>query len=395
MEEPLQSGQLRPGSRLNSDAELSRPELDFVSRWSQLIDKAGGGRGQAQVAKLLGWATSTASRDYNGGTLPTDERLHQLCRYLQLSPTDTLTLAVLLQEARTARKSRPKSNGAPGTEQIPDSPGHQSADHCEPAPADGGTAPGPDAVSPRGRSWPPGKSWRAAAAIIVVIGAAAVIGVHFGVSEHGPERKPQTVAPAPTDRPPSPRPPPVGTYPGRPLEQFPIPVASLIPSLAGDFRHGSTAGDATITGFEFRNAEDPGRCLSANTGALAGMNDDPVVVRNCGGARTEIWIPEQWETGGNRLTQLVNYQYQSLCLNAGQTGDLSEGPFVRLQYCHPSGSEFWDFGDWYQTVRSGRNSYPVFLGSGPLCLDTDQPDAGAGKLVHVRSHYPTAGQFWS
>jgi hypothetical protein len=48
-------------SRLNADARLSQPQL--VSRWSQLVDGADGGRGQAQVAKLLGWATSTASRD--------------------------------------------------------------------------------------------------------------------------------------------------------------------------------------------------------------------------------------------------------------------------------------------------------------------------------------------
>ena len=35
-------------------ARLSQPESDFVSRWKQLVDKAGG---QARVAKLLGWTT--------------------------------------------------------------------------------------------------------------------------------------------------------------------------------------------------------------------------------------------------------------------------------------------------------------------------------------------------
>jgi hypothetical protein len=48
-------------SRLNADARLSQPQL--VLHWSQLVDGADGGRGQARVAKLLGWAASTASRD--------------------------------------------------------------------------------------------------------------------------------------------------------------------------------------------------------------------------------------------------------------------------------------------------------------------------------------------
>ena len=91
----------------------SAPELEFLQCWRPLIDRVGGDGGQARAAKHMNWTTSTVSRDYKGDTLPTDERLHQLCSALQLSPNETLDLARVLRRARSARRERARDHGAP------------------------------------------------------------------------------------------------------------------------------------------------------------------------------------------------------------------------------------------------------------------------------------------
>jgi hypothetical protein len=157
VEEPLRGGQPRTGSRPDSGAPQSQPELDFVSRWRQLVDKAGG---QAKAARLPGWSRSTASRDYNGKTLPTDERLHQLCQHLRLSTGDELELTALLGKARTARRSNLRGDGAVSQEQARDSSWYHAVDHSGSAPADDKVPPGPGAVRPPGRGWTARRSWR-------------------------------------------------------------------------------------------------------------------------------------------------------------------------------------------------------------------------------------------
>ncbi len=100
----------------HSSERPSPLELDFVSRWKQLVDRAGG---QARIANRLGWTTSTASRDYNGGTLPSDERLAQLCQLLDMPHKDMLDLARLLKQARTTRKTRRKAKTAHAAHAAP------------------------------------------------------------------------------------------------------------------------------------------------------------------------------------------------------------------------------------------------------------------------------------
>ena len=96
----------RPGD------QPSVPELEFGRRWRPLINRVGGDGGQAQVAKNLNWTTSTVSRDYKGDTLPSEERLFQLCNAVQLSDRETLDLAVLLRRARAARRDRRRTSRA-------------------------------------------------------------------------------------------------------------------------------------------------------------------------------------------------------------------------------------------------------------------------------------------
>src|ERR1700729_4270411 len=91
----------------NADREEfgSARELGFMPRWRQLVDRAGG---QSVVARKLNWATSTVSRDYNGGTLPPKERLLRLCRFRGLSDQEIGELLGLWEEARAARRARTK-----------------------------------------------------------------------------------------------------------------------------------------------------------------------------------------------------------------------------------------------------------------------------------------------
>jgi Ricin-type beta-trefoil lectin domain len=374
----------------------SGPELEFLRRWRPLIDRVGGDGGQARAAKHMNWTTSTVSRDYKGNTLPTDERLHQLCSALQLSPNETLDLALLLRRARSARRSR----------------GRESAQLTATAPPTSSPGAGPEADTGQPR-YQPGhvapRRWdglrdrllgrrgrvAAGAGAVGVVGLAVVIAVAFGLFGSGAAGAGKPVAQ--TKTPGSADPTAQGAFSGLALEAVTIPVRSLSPTLAGAFRQGvRTAHDSTITGFVFRNRGDTGLCLSAaDTGPTAGQNHDPVLVSACRRAANEIWIPEQWETNGFTFTHLVNDQYQTMCLNADKLGGLSNGHIVQLWDCYPAGNEMWDFGDWHRAVSTRTESYPLFARSGRLCLDADKYDLRVGTPVRVWTQYVAANQFWS
>jgi hypothetical protein len=176
-----------------------------------------------------------------------------------------------------------------------------------------------------------------------------------------------------------------------------IPVRSLSPSLAAQFRQGRTQRAVTVLGFEFRNRGAAGLCLTAvNTGAKAGQNHDPVLVDTCARTPNQIWIPLQWQVDGFRFTHLVNDQYQSMCLNAdNRGGGMRVGRIVQLWDCYPAGNEAWDFGDWRTAVSTSGRSYPLFARSGRLCLDADKYDLRDGTPVRVWTQYAAANQFWS
>ena len=188
----------------------------------------------------------------------------------------------------------------------------------------------------------------------------------------------------------------LGSFPGMTMESVRIPVRSLTPALAAQFRQGRTAHATTVTGFVFRNHEAAALCLTApDTGAEAGQNRDPIVVSTCRDAPNQVWIPLQWEVEGFRFTHLVSDRYQSMCLNANNLGGLSNGHLVQLWDCYPAGNEAWDFGDWHAAVSTGTRSYPLFARNGRLCLDADKYDLRDGTSVRIWTQYPAANQFWS
>ena len=176
-------------------ARLSQPERDFASRWKQLVDEAGG---QARVARHFGWTTSTVSRNCNGTTLPTYERLDQLRERLKLSQKEMLDLVALWRCARAAREVRQKGNGVSGTEETRGDPGHKLVDHQESAPAYDGAPGEPGAIAPRSWNWLRDRPWLAAAAI-TVIGAGVIIAVHFGSAQHAAGQASQIAAPSPAE----------------------------------------------------------------------------------------------------------------------------------------------------------------------------------------------------
>ena len=382
-----------------ADGQRSAPELEFLQRWRPLIDRVGGHGGQVGAAKHLNWATSTVSRDYKGDTLPTDERLQQLCGALQLSPRETLNLAALLRRARSARRERVRNHGA----ELPADA--EGAEGAGPAPVPGTSAASAQESAadrlrhqfgravPR-RDWLRSRRGRGVAAVIAV---AMVAGVAAGFALSGSSAPVAGAKDAARSKPSEPQVAVAkGTFPGLALDSVSIPVESLSSSLKGSFRQGKTAHDAMITGFVFRNSMNNSLCLTAvNSGPKAGKNRDQVVVSSCRRAANEIWIPEQWETKGFRFTHLVNDQYQTMCLNADNLGGLSNGHIVQLWNCYPAGNEMWDFGDWDKVVSVGGRSYPLFGRSGRMCLDADKYDLRVGTPVRIWTQYPTANQFWS
>jgi hypothetical protein len=377
----------RPGKQWPGE-QLSRQEFDFLQRWRELVDKIGGDGGQTRVARRLKWSTSTVSRDYAGITLPSDERLEELCDYLRLPRGRRVELAVLLRQARDAQHARRKTGSAPTAQTsalVPDPGGsilargtaatmvqEEAAPHHQ-----GAATPGPGPAQP-GRSWRPRSRWIAAAVAAVATVTAAVLVWHPWDGAQPGVR---------------------GTYPGEGLKAVAIPVKSLTPSLAAAFRQGRTAGAVTVTGYEFRNAEDDSLCLTAvDTGPTAGKKRDRVEIAACRLAASQIWIPEQWEIDGSRFTRLVSDKYQSMCLNASNRGGLGNGHQVQLWRCfrvNNAGNESWDFGDWYRNVKPGVHSYPIFLPVDRFCLDADKNDFRDGDGVNIWNQWPTANQFWS
>ncbi|MBV9796007.1 MAG: ricin-type beta-trefoil lectin domain protein [Actinobacteria bacterium] len=371
--------------------EPAAPELEFARRWRPLIDRVGGDGGQARAAKHLNWTTSTVSRDYKGETLPTEERLFQLASALQLSHREILDLTVLLRRARTARRERirasrpglPPSALTSGSPPAAEPPGQAGAPHAtEAADADDPAAAG---------RWAWFRRHRALAVGLPVTAAAAVVAVVLALTW------PASPAPArPTAARGQSGPGARGSFPGASMQAVAIPVRSLTPALAAQFREGRTVHAATVAGFVFRNHEAGGLCLTApDTGPQAGQNHDRVVVSTCHGSPNQVWIPLQWEVDGFRYTHLVSQRYQSMCLNADNLGGLANGRIVQLWNCYPAGNEAWDFGGWHAAVSAGTRSYPLFARDDRLCLDADKWDLRDGTQVRIWTQYPAANQFWS
>jgi len=378
----------RPGDQLSS------PELEFGRRWRLMIDRVGGDGGQARAAKSLNWTTSTVSRDYKGDTLPTDERLLQLCHALQLPNREMLDLAALLRRARAGRRDRLRASRTDSPDPLPGPVSPFGPASVPGLPHDAGLPYSPGgqhaAVRP---TWFRGRRRLAAMLSVAVLSAVAAVVLVFTISGSGAPPKPATQAKPPSGA----RPVAQGTFPGLALESVRIPVRSLSPALAAQFRQGRTRHASTVTGFEFRNRGAAGLCLTAvNTGAKAGKNHDPVLVDTCARTPNQIWIPLQWEVNGFWLTHLVNDQYQSMCLNAdNRGGGMRVSSIVQLWDCYPAGNEAWDFGDWHTAVSTGGRSYPLFARSGRLCLDADKYDLRDGTPVRVWTQYAAANQFWS
>jgi Ricin-type beta-trefoil lectin domain len=374
-------GGWRTMSEQRAGQELSEPEQRFSRRWRELVDRAGG---QSRVVNRLKWSSSTTSRDYRGKTLPTDDRARQLCTFLSLERAGQEELLRLLEQARPAYDARRQGPG-PGI----------AADVAAPRdrPVEMAAGPVPEAARNEG-PWPDQSSggWtrsRGHGRLLALTSAALAVTV-IAVAVLTFLRQPGHASDVPVAR---------GSYHGLDVKAIPLKGSLLTSAVAAGLRHGGAAGKEGIDGYAFRNIKNPGLCLTAvDTGPGAGKSRDRVDIEACDYASNQVWIPEQWEARGSRFTQLVSFRYQSKCLNAQYIGGLANGHKTMLWNCYRSPNEYWDFGDWYESVKSRGQAYPIFVQSAPLCLDADKFDfgnGGDGAPVNIWDQYSTANQFWS
>jgi hypothetical protein len=258
-------------------------------------------------------------------------------------------------------------------------------------------------IQAQDRARPPRKrnNWRrhtrllTGAAIAVLIAAAAAVAAIAG--SPGSSRLPVQ---------------PLTGRTGAQLQAVPVPVISPSSQLAKMLSRIGTGGAGSVTGYEFSNSLNKSSpvCLGARYTGKKAEENDPVQALSCNSlALNEIWIPVQWEENHEKLTWLVNAEYQSMCLNVDT--NRGQGTYAQLYNCYYNPNEpddlalneAWDFGDWYDNIKSGINPYPVFLGSGDFCLNADSQNTGPGKNnqlpdgseVILRNYYHvTPGQYW-
>jgi hypothetical protein len=82
-------------------------------------------------------------------------------------------------------------------------------------------------------------------------------------------------------------------------------------------------------------------------------------------------------------------------LNAPDSGGMKSGSVVQLWDCYGADNESWDFGDWYNGLKAGASSYPIFVRYSNLCLDADKYDLRDDTTVILWNQYAADNQFWS
>jgi hypothetical protein len=296
----------------NREADWSEQERDFVRHWRELVDRAGG---QSVVARRLRWSTSTVSRDYKGEQLPKDERLVQLCRFLEMSREEAASLAMLLEKARAARRAHPARKES------------QVAQPGQP---------------PARRSWPRIPAWAAGVAVTAVV-ALAVMAWIWPTGSASP-----TAGAPPSAAAPQPGPKPTGG---------PCLGAMTTGRRAGQNRDPVRVWDCSLTASEIWipeqwevrgarfswlvNDEYQSKCLNADN--IGGLAPDRIVqLWNCYSSNNEEWDFGDWYSGlrSGASSYPIFVKFSDLCLDADKF-DLRDGTTVHIWNQYPTASQFW------------------------------------------------------
>jgi Ricin-type beta-trefoil lectin domain len=171
-----------------------------------------------------------------------------------------------------------------------------------------------------------------------------------------------------------------------------ISAASLSPQLKSQLTRSGARPDVSYTAYEVVNDAD-GKCLDANTsGSTAGQNGDKIQLWTCNRTANQFWIPAGWEANGDAFTDMVNDQYQSMCLNAADNGGLANGRKVQLYNCDVNTTnEFWDFADMYV----GNTGYLILDSSTSFVLDATSQTLGNGDQIQIWAPLGGSNQYWS
>jgi hypothetical protein len=160
---------------------------------------------------------------------------------------------------------------------------------------------------------------------------------------------------------------------------------------------GGSVGPNTLV-VEMANGQYQSKCLDANNaGSTAGKNGDKVQLWGCfddpNGHANQWWVPVQTTLG---YTELINFQYQSKCLDADNSQGFVNGAKVQLWDCfndvtnHPN--QWWNFGP-----DGAFSSLPNRWGNGAKVLDANNAGSTAGQngdKVQIWAFLGGSNQSW-
>lgn len=177
-----------------------------------------------------------------------------------------------------------------------------------------------------------------------------------------------------------------------------IKVSTLSPSLRARLGKTATSPDDSVNAFEVSNLA-AGLCLDANNaGSTAGQNGDKVQLWQCNNTDNQYWLPLTWGTyKGITWQELVNVEYESMCLNANDAwppaGGLGNGSPVQLWNCDVGTSnEAWGFDLWLTEPAGG--TIQLLGGGEDLFLDATDPGLGNGDQVQIWQLTARNNQWW-
>jgi Ricin-type beta-trefoil lectin domain len=177
-----------------------------------------------------------------------------------------------------------------------------------------------------------------------------------------------------------------------------LKVSTLSASLRARLGKAAASPDDSVNAYMISNGAI-NLCLDANNaGPTAGQNGDRIQLWQCNYTLNQYWIPVNY--GSGTAQELVNLQYQSMCLNANNAwppaGGLGNGSPVQLWNCGVGGlNEAWLFDYWLNGTNGSQHLYLFDEVGGQFpTLDATNPGLGNGDQVQIWQPLDLSNQWW-